>query len=84
MAHVSSELAAVNRKVDEIGPSWDDPSWTDRPLPRLVPPVVRMGSAVIDLAALPGGISTDPRLMEGIAHVRAPRLAAVSRPRPTC
>ncbi len=68
MAHVSSELAAVNRKVDEIGPSWDDPSWPDRPLPRLVPPVVRMGSAAVDLAALPGGISSEPRLMDGIAR----------------
>ena len=68
MQRVSSELAAVNRAVDEIGPAWDDPSWPDRPLARQVPPVIRMGSAAVDLSALPGGVSSDPRLMEGLTR----------------
>ncbi len=68
MARVSSELGAVSRAVGEIGPSWDDSSWPDRPLPRRVPPVIRMGTAAVDLAALPGGISSEPRLMDGIAR----------------
>lgn len=53
MHRVSSELAAVRRGVDQIGPTWDDPSWPDRPLPRQVPPVIRMGTAAVKLADLP-------------------------------
>src|SRR5271157_4097729 len=53
MQRVSSELAAVQRSVAAIGPTWDDPSWPDRPLPRQVPPVIRMGTAAVELAALP-------------------------------
>ena len=68
MERVSAELAAVQRTVDEIGPTWDDPAWPDRPLPRLVPPVIRLGTVALDLAALPRGVSSDPRLMEGIAR----------------
>src|SRR5208337_2746929 len=80
MQRVSSELSAVQRSVAEIGPTWDDSSWPDRPLPRQVPPVIRMGTAAVKLAALPRGVSSDPRLMEGIA--REFELAAL-RPFPT-
>ena len=68
MERVSSELSAARRTVDEIGPTWDDPSWPDRPLPRLVPPVIRMGTVAVELAALERGVSSDPRLMDGIAR----------------
>ncbi len=68
MERVSSELSAVRRTVDEIGPTWDDPSWPDRPLPQLVPPVIRMGTVAVELAALERGVSSDPRLMDGIAR----------------
>ncbi|HMF35776.1 MAG TPA: FtsK/SpoIIIE domain-containing protein, partial [Isosphaeraceae bacterium] len=68
MQRVSSELSAVQRSGAEIGPTWDDSSWPDRPLPRQVPPVIRMGTAAVKLAALPRGVSSDPRLMEGIAR----------------
>src|SRR5205807_1632405 len=40
--------------------------WSDRPLPRLVPPVVRIGDLRLDLGQVPGGLSSDPRLSEGI------------------
>ncbi len=66
MERVTAELAAVRQAVDAVGPPWDDPSWADRPLPRSLPPVLRLGEAAVDLASLPGGVSSDPRLMEGI------------------
>ncbi len=68
MERVSSELSAVQRTVDEIGPTWDDPSWPDRPLTRRVPSVIRMGTVAVELAALERGVSSDPRLMDGIAR----------------
>ncbi|MDB5353035.1 MAG: eccC5 [Planctomycetota bacterium] len=63
---VSGELDQIHREVDGINPDWDDAAWNDRPAPRVVPPVVRFGTVRVDLAALTGGISPDPRLMEGI------------------
>jgi hypothetical protein len=58
------ELDEITRSVDALGPPWDDPGWSDRPFPRDVPPVVRFGSVRVDLAQLPGGLPTDPRLLE--------------------
>jgi hypothetical protein len=66
MKQVASELFQVRRAVDQIGPAWDDPSWSDRPLPRQVPPVIRFGASRVDLSSLPQGIPSDPRLMDGI------------------
>lgn len=60
----SSDIDQVNREVDEYGPTWNDPRWNDRALPRLVPPVLRFGDAALDLAALPDGLPTDTRLMQ--------------------
>jgi hypothetical protein len=67
MARIKAALDEVGREVDGIGPRWDDPSWSDRPFPRLVPPVVRFGEVKLDLEKLPKGISNDARLMEGIS-----------------
>ncbi len=66
MTHVRAELAAIWRQIDELGPAWDDLSWMDRPLPKVIPPVVRLGTVSVDLAALPGGVSSDSRLMDGL------------------
>jgi hypothetical protein len=63
---VSAELEAIEREVDSYGPGWDDPSWNDRPWPRQIPPVLRLGTVPLELAALPRGIASDARLMEGI------------------
>jgi hypothetical protein len=68
MKRVTTELAQVAQGVDQIGPAWDDPRWNDRSLPRQVPPVVRFGVVPVALAALPQGVSTDPRLTEGISR----------------
>jgi len=64
MKQAATELDAVNQEVDGYCPTWNDPSWSGRSLPRLVPPVVRFGSVKIDLASLPQGIPTDARMME--------------------
>ena len=66
MRRASAELEAIEREVDGYGPTWDDPAWTERPWPRLIPPVLRLGTVPLDLATLPQGISPDPRLREGV------------------
>jgi len=76
IAKARSGLDGVAAEVDAIGPAWDDPSWDDRPLPALVPPVLRFGMARVDLGEIPGGISADPGLNEGVAPAWAfPALA---------
>ncbi len=66
MQAVTADLAAIHRAVDGFGPAWDDPSWSDRPVPQRIPPVLRFGTVALDLAALPHGIAADPDLMAGI------------------
>jgi S-DNA-T family DNA segregation ATPase FtsK/SpoIIIE len=67
MAKTRATLDEVAREVDAYAPRWDDPSWADRPLAKGVPPLFRIGETRVELDSLPGGVSTDPRLMEGIA-----------------
>ena len=66
MATARASLGEVSTEVDAYAPRWDDPSWSDRPFPRSTPPMFRLGETRVDLDRLPGGISADPRLMEGI------------------
>ena len=66
IAGARATLDAVVAEVDAIGPPWDDPSWPDRPLPSAIPHVLRFGEARVDLGAIPGGISADPALNEGV------------------
>ncbi len=66
MAAAQAELDAVASEVHGDAPAWDDPVWAGRDLPRRVPPVVRFGAIELDLAALPGGVSSDPALMDGV------------------
>ena len=67
MADAWLTLDGVAREVDAYAPRWDDPSWPDRPFPRAVPPLFRIGETRVDLETLPGGVSKDPALREGIA-----------------
>ena len=62
----AADLAAVRREVDGYCPDWSDPVWHSRPLPKLIPPVIRFGTVLLDLAALPGGVSSFGDLMEGV------------------
>ncbi len=66
LVEAAAQLEAINREVDLYCPAWNDAVWSQRALPRVVPPVVRFGTITIDLAALPQGVATDPRLMEGV------------------
>ena len=66
MNQAAAELAAVNREVDGYCPEWNDPAWQSRALPKLVPPVIRFGKVPLELASLPGGISSFADLMEGV------------------
>ena len=66
MKAAAAELDAINREVDGYCPDWNDGAWAERPLPRVVPPVVRFGTVPLELAALPRGIPADARLMEGV------------------
>ena len=69
MEQVSASLDALVREANALGPVWDDSSWSDRALPRLVPPAVRFGAARLELERLPDGVSQDPRLREGLPTV---------------
>jgi hypothetical protein len=66
MRRATEEFDAIDREVARYGLRWEDPAWSSRPLPRMIPPAARFGDVVLDLRELPGGISTDPRLMDGI------------------
>ena len=66
---VVATLERVVREVDGFGPPWDSPAWANRPLPRLVPPVLRLGEIRVALEDLPQGIAADPRLREGLPEV---------------
>jgi len=66
LAQVQATLEEIGREVDRHEPSWDSPAWAEPSFPREVPPVLRFGEFTIDLAQLPDGISSDPRLMEAI------------------
>jgi hypothetical protein len=66
MKRACAVLDKVTAAVNAIGPKWDDPSWPDRALPRLIPPVVRFGEARLNLHDLPQGTSKNAQLMEGI------------------
>ncbi len=69
MDRARASVDAIAREVDAFGPGWDDPAWSDRAMPTRVPPVLRLGEVRVDLAGIPGGVSADPRLMEGIDPV---------------
>jgi DNA segregation ATPase FtsK/SpoIIIE, S-DNA-T family len=67
MTKARAVLDEVVREADAYAPRWDDPSWSDRPFPKGVPPMFRIGETRIDVEKLPGGVSLDPRLMDGIS-----------------
>ncbi len=62
----AAEIESIRREAAGYCPAWDDPAWTTRSLPRLLPPVLRFGEIPLDLATLPGGVSPNARLMEGL------------------
>ena len=66
MAEARATLDRVVEEVDAYAPRWDEPSWADRTPPTAVPPLLRIGETRVGLRELPGGISADPSLMEGI------------------
>ncbi len=66
MQAAAMEVDAIRRETAGYCPAWDDPGWSTRSLPRLLPPVLRFGEIPLDLAGLPGGISPDARLTEGL------------------
>ena len=82
MNQAAAELDAVNREVDSYCPDWNDPSGSRERCRRLVPPVLRFGKVPLELASLPGGISTFADLMEGVpTSFHFPGLEAVPRER---
>ncbi len=62
MARAKDAADQVDLEVVAIGPGWGDPSWTDRPFPGVIPPVIRFGEVPVRLDELPKGIPADPRL----------------------
>ncbi|WP_435008099.1 FtsK/SpoIIIE domain-containing protein [Tundrisphaera lichenicola] len=66
MTRQQAEVGEIRRFVESFAPPWDDPTWSDRPPSKLAPPALRIGETRLDLAEIPGGVSSDPRLREGI------------------
>jgi S-DNA-T family DNA segregation ATPase FtsK/SpoIIIE len=66
MTGVKTALDRVGREVDEHGPGWDDPAWSNRAFSRTVPPVLRFGEVRIGLKGLPGGVPAVESLREGV------------------
>jgi S-DNA-T family DNA segregation ATPase FtsK/SpoIIIE len=66
MRRATEVVDAIEREAADFGPRWDDPAWSSRSLPGVIPPVIRFGDVTVDLHDIPGGISADARLMEGI------------------
>jgi len=70
LAGAIARIDALNAAADEISPAWDSPRW-EAPTPAAATPAgVRCGTLHLDLAALPGGISADPRLAVPGSSVR--------------
>ncbi len=66
MSATVAELESVRAEVASHSPAWDSPDWASRGYPKLAPPVLRSGAYLLDLAALPGGVSPHAELMEGL------------------
>ena len=66
MRRATEELDAVEREVVRLRPALGRPGLDVAAAPPLIPPVIRSGEITLDLRDLPGGISPDSRLMEGI------------------
>nr|WP_303652500.1 FtsK/SpoIIIE domain-containing protein [Paludisphaera mucosa] len=68
-------LDDVSRRAEGFGLEWASPDWSDRPLPRAIPPALRFGTLAVDLASLPGGLPSEPELREGLPDsLRLPAL----------
>lgn len=61
-AALAAQLTSLEETAQSIAPSWDDPAWAAWSPPTEIPPCVPVASIPIDLAHLPGGLSTDPAL----------------------
>ncbi len=57
---ISSE---INDQCRRWFPPWNDAAWEQWVPPSSVPPVVRFGEMEVNLARLPNGVPTDPRLL---------------------
>jgi hypothetical protein len=62
LAHEQSEAAAINAEATRLYPAWDDAAWRKWQAATETPSIVRFGAFGVDLAKLPDGIPTDPRL----------------------
>ncbi|MHC5001993.1 MAG: FtsK/SpoIIIE domain-containing protein [Planctomycetota bacterium] len=62
----SRDIQAVFTEVIDrsaaLFPGWEDPSWTDWSPPSDFAPAIRFGELAVDVAELPGGLSTHDRL----------------------
>lgn len=68
-------LATVRDTVARLFPSWDDRAWESWSSPTRFPPAIPFGSFQVDLAALDGGLPSDPALaLPGPAQFEVPAL----------
>jgi S-DNA-T family DNA segregation ATPase FtsK/SpoIIIE len=75
MRQLYDGVAGMNAESDKLFPAWDDPAWKDWTPPMAPPPAVRFGDYSLRLDQVPGGISSDPRLMpDGPTVISLPAL----------
>lgn len=59
---IQAEAEAIRGSVAELCPPWDSPVWDGPRVREEVPAAVSFGHVLADMAALPGGLPTDPRM----------------------
>lgn len=75
MAWVQGEAAALKAAASSLCPAWDSPAWKDPRPAGPTPTAVTFGTFDVDAAALPGGLSGDPRLaVQGPTRFELPAL----------
>lgn len=61
-SEVAAEFAALRAEGQDLFPAWDEVASPSRPLVTRVPQGVRCGDWLADMAKVPDGVSTDPKL----------------------
>jgi hypothetical protein len=59
---IQAEASAIRGSVAELCPPWDSAVWDGPRVREDVPAAVSFGHVLADMAALPGGLPTDPRM----------------------
>ncbi len=69
MSRVNTDLNAIRQEVDATSIAWTDLGASEQASPKAVPQALRVGEIRVNVADLPGGVSADSRLREGVESI---------------